>query len=494
VPPAPSLPALRAWFRDRALAARAFWVRYWPGLLLAALAVTLYGVFRAREAFGCDSWAYVSQARMLRGKDVGLSGGLDPLRFPSIVPLCAELAGRTVVPGMPPGYSVLLALGGALRLETMVSPLVGGLATFLIYFALQARAGQLIALVSGALWAVSPIAIWGGTQIMGDMSAACALLLSYVLLDTGAPFAAGVTLGLSAGIRPTNLLFSAAALVKTKDWQGLFRVALGGSLGLGAWVAFGLGRYAGPHMFGMYGGNAGGITYEAWGHQLSFVARWTTVMFPILLPLAAVAVWRRPKESAPLVVWALAIIGFYVGWRWKYDAWWWTRHVLPAYPALALLGGLGMAELRGLIRTLPSRGMAVALVAANLTWCARFSSEKGLFNRSNAYGWIRDSFELKALLPRDSLIGGVNFSGPLRLYAGIETFRWDHPKAPDLIDYALANRRPVYLLVEPDLYERAPAALALRGRYTIADVKQVRSLGITLRRIVSGPAAAGHGS
>lgn len=40
-------------------------------------------------------------------------------------------------------------------------------------------------------------------------------------------------------------------------------------------------------------------------------------------------------------------------------------------------------------------------------------------------------------------------SGPIRLYTGLESFRWDHPQSLKLIHDFLKKGRPLYLLIEP---------------------------------------------
>ncbi len=488
MPPVPSIPVVRGWLMGKLAVLKAHVEQHWPALILALTVTVVCGVFRMREAFGCDEWTYVSHAHLLRGEGVGIAGGLDPERFPALVPLCYELVGRNLVPGMPPGYSFELALAGLFQIEGMVSPIVAGLTTFLVYFAARSRAGRWPAVVGAALFAVAPITIWGGTAFMGDLHAACALLLAYVLLEEDSPFASGVVYGWSCGIRPTNSLFALAAFLQTKNWRALFRFGAGALLGGGFWFVFGLGRYVGPHMFGMYGDNTGSITYEHWQFQLAFIAKTTAIMFPLLVLLAAVAIWRNPRGELPLVAWALAIVGLYMGWRWNYDAWWRTRHVLPAYPALAVLGAHGIGEVWRWVsrRSVWLRGAACAAVVANFGWCGVDASDHHLLTTENRELWLRDCFELKKLLPRNSLVGALNFSGPLRMYAGIESFRWDNANAPELIDFGLKHRRPVYLLIEPDMFRKAPAAIALRKRYDLTDVKRLRALGgVVLRRVNS---------
>jgi len=490
----PELAVVQAWAAERRLALVNTLRAHWPGLALGVAVVAAYAVFRALEAPGCDGGSYLTQARILRGKDVGLDGTLDPLRYPALVPLCFELVGRNIVPGMPPGFSVFLALGGLVSLETMVNPILGGLATFLVYFAVQKHSNRAIAVIAGVLWATAPIAIWGGTEVMADLSAACVLLGAYVLLDTRHPVLAGAAYGFSFGIRPTNALFGFAAFAHIDRWAVLFQFGLGALGGVMLWIVYGLGRYGGSSLFGMYGHNTTFVTYETWTHQLWFIAKTTALQYPVLLPLAGLAVWQSPKARASLVAWFAAIVLFYAGWRWKYDAWWWTRHVLPAYPALVLLGAYGLAAGFRWLAERRSRTLtvlAVLVLVGNVGWTLVFAEREGLLETTNRDLWIRDVAELKERLPPRSLVGALNFSGPLRLYGQIESFRWDHKDAPKLIDYALDRKRDVYLLVEPSEYDRHPAALALRSRYLVSDVAQLRALGTVLRKVELIPVIRG---
>lgn len=454
----------------------------WPGLLLTAVAFLIYAFFRSRYVGGCDGWAYLSHAHLLRGLDVGLRGSLDPAQYPALVPLCYELAGHNVVPGMPPGYSFELAAGGLVRAEFLVSPLVGALTVWLIYALGRRHAQRALAVLVATLWASSPIVIWGATSIMGDLSAACGLLMTEALLESGRLRSAGFALGASAGIRPTNLLFGASLLKRSP--RELVFFAGGAAFALAYWFMFGVGRY-GPHMFGMYGGNAHSVTYERAGTQLAFFLRTSLRVFPLLLPLAAIGAAWRFRERAHLVVWALAIVGFYAGWRWPYSFWWWIRHILPAYPAMALLAVHGANDLHGWLR--PRLGRAVLVVGAaagltNLAFNIDYANDRRLLITDNDVFFERDSLTIRRVAGKTSLVGALTFSGALRFYAGIESFRSDSPEAPHLVDAALASGRPVYLVIEPHLSGFDPWARALRERYHLSAVASLHR-GYKLARV-----------
>jgi len=453
-------------------------------LAIGLVAFAIYGYYRVRYVGGCDAWAYVSHGRLLRGHDVGLATTFDPVRYPAVVPLCYELAGKHFVPGMPPGYGVELALGGLVGGEFFVSPLVGAACAVLAYRFARESGDRTIALGLTALWITSPIVIWGGISLMSDLSAAVGLWLSHALAASESSRAGGLVLGASVGIRPTNLLFFPSGVITVpKNRVPVF--ALGLSVGLLGWFWFGLRRYGGLAVFPMYGSNIEGITYERFGAQLWFYATTTCRMFPLLVPLAVVNVVRSPRASLPLVLWLAAFVLFYAGWRWPYDAWWWTRHILPGYPALALLAFRGMGLLRAAFAPARTKLFACAtavLVAANVVANLEFAESHGLFSRKLEYHYQVNSAIVRRSVAANSLVGGLNFSGALRYYAGLETFRWDHVKAPDVIDAALDRGRPVYVVIEPDLFETHPQAVALRTRYRLRAVKKLRQ-GYVLRTV-----------
>jgi hypothetical protein len=383
---------------------------------------------------------------------------------------------------MPPGYSFELAAGGLVGAEFFVSPLVGALTVWLVYLLGRRYSGPGIATFVAILWASSPIVIWGATGIMGDLSAACGLLVAQALLESGRIRAAGLALGASAGIRPTNLLY-ACSLFRRRPRE-LVYFACGAAVALGFWFMFGLGRY-GPHMFGMYVGNVQSITYERAGTQLAFFLRTSFRVFPLLLPLAVVGAVRRFRERAHLVVWAAAIVAFYAGWRWHYGFWWWIRHILPAYPAMALLAVHGAADIHAWLRPRIGRAtLAVGSVAgaANLAANIDYSNDRRLLITDYDQNFQKDSIAIRRAVGPTSLVGALTFSGPLRFYARMESFRTDSPDAPHLIDDALASGRRVYIVIEPHLSGFDPWARALRERFHLSAVASLHR-GYKLARV-----------
>jgi hypothetical protein len=384
---------------------------------------------------------------------------------------------------MPPGFSFELFVGGLLNAEFFVNPAIGALSSWLCYALACRFTSRPVAACLALTWAAAPIVIWGSIGIFADLSAACGLLLTYFLLESKHPGLSGLALGASVGVRPSDLLFAPSALAG-RSRSELLPFAIGLLLGLGGWTAFAVARY-GVKPYPMYVANLRSITYEHAGHQLWFMLLTTFKVFPLLFPLAVVGAARHGREYRALLVWPLSIVLFYAGWRWRYGAWWWTRHIFPAYPALAVLGFIGAADLeRRLKRFAPRLGPVIAAGAfvANLGWSLHFALSQGLFAGTIDAAFESDARRVRRLVPAQSLVGGLMYSGPLRLYGGLESFRWDSPDAPHLIDDALDTGRAVFVLIEPDEYGKHPAALALRKRYALRGVASLRH-GYVLRRV-----------
>jgi hypothetical protein len=456
-------------------------------LLLAALLT--YGHFSSRYAGGCDTWAYLSDSLVLRGKDVGLNGSLDPAKFPALVPLCYERIAHGLVSIMPPGFPALLAFAGLLHVEFWVNPLLGALGTWLLYDAIARRCGHAIALGFAALWAASPIVVWGSTQLMSDLPAATFCLLTFVLAERGRSKLAGAALGFSFWIRPTNVLFVPALLLLRPEKAHFRRLAAGMTLTLVCWGAFAIGRYGRPFP-PAYSGNVHEFSTEFVARQLGFFGRTTLTMFGLVVPLSVFQILRRPRQSVAFVIWLLGYVGLYAWWKYPFIDWWWTRYLLPAYPALFVLAAEGTVALFEWVerKGLPTMAIASIGTAAVLLSCGRalmFDETHHLFLQGFEKTYFEDSRLVADLVPRDSLVGAVNYTGPLRMYAGLESFDYDEPSAKDLITWAMGAKRPVYTVIEPEEYESSPNVLDFRERFEIEEVARLSGWGgrAVLRRV-----------
>ena len=167
------------------------------------------------------------------------------------------------------------------------------------------------------------------------------------------------------------------------------------------------------------------------------------------------------------------------------------RFLLPAYPAIFLLAGdgIGLAGRRALAKW--PRGVrsmyVIAAVAFVVTVCcmARYSHNEGVYRKDFDESYYLDTLEMSKRLPGNSLVGALNFTGPLRLYGDIESFSWSHPGAPELVSHGILNGRPVFMIVNPRDLEGDAAMRVIMSNYRTEEVARLSRY--PLRLFAVGP-------
>jgi hypothetical protein len=452
---------------------------------IACAALVFFGTCRVHYGAGCDSSSYVLESLRIRNLAPGLA--LDPsipVRAP-LAPLCmVEHDDGAVVSFFPPGFPLLLAAGGAFGRMTWVTPLLGTAMALAIFGLVRTRVGGPIALLTMAAWVCSPQVFWGSTQLMSDLPAAAFVLFSWAAFDRGRPALSGALLGFAIGIRPTSALLAVAILCKRPTWWQVLRMATGAAFTLAILIVY-VRLSRGPAAFA-YGDDLVSLDGAILGRQLAFLLGETLLLNWVAVLPAMLAVFARPRVVLPFVVWFGAFVLFYSFWHWPFDAWWWTRYTLPAAPALYLLA----AEGAGVVATwlAPSRRVFAlvatgALVTGYGLWGLFISPAKDYHDAAFDERYPLDAAAVSRLLPPGSLVGSLNHSGPLRLYAREQSFLWCHVDAPALLRWALATGRAVYtVLDEQELQCNAEASriAAERGMVTVAVLpsgKELRCIG-----------------
>jgi hypothetical protein len=121
-----------------------------------------------------------------------------------------------------------------------------------------------------------------------------------------------------------------------------------------------------------------------------------------------------------LVTWFAAFFVFY-SFYWWYDEWWYTRFLLPAYPALAVAAGAAIAWL---IERWRIAGV-LALVLA-LTWEGHQLARLHVLDTDEDQHLSRVPVEWASrALPSRSLVLSMEFSGSLLYYSELRPVRWD---------------------------------------------------------------------
>jgi hypothetical protein len=465
--------------------------------LLGIVSCAVYVICRIRYVGDCDSWAYFAQSQVFLGRDPGLHSFPNPLRNVALTPLGMDIAQGRFVSAFPPGYSLLMALAGLVGGEYWVNPVLGGLSVVLVYFAVSRDVRHGVAFTSAALWAVCPIVAMNATDVMSDMTATVAALGSYVCLRSRRVGTAGLVFGLSMMVRPMNLLFSAAVpfLLPPK------KVAL-----LRFLVMFAAGALAsaGVHWFVW-----GGLLSPTYHHNVSrflpkhFVAQFPPYLWQTLLhlgPVLALALYqgaRSARASAAELAWFVAFV-FVYPFAGPIDIdWTRPRFLMPAYPALFVLAARGLNDLLGRMEERSERSLRVASIAAAAvaaTWgvvCVARSIALRALAIHPSSDPVCDA--VAARLPKGALVGAGEYSGSLRLYAGIETFDWLENEALPFAKSEFLGGRQTYLLLEPDTV-RLNTDHSLATRFTVTcDLERQFSLpdGYVMHKIV-GVRERGH--
>lgn len=472
--------------------------------LALALAVVWVGVRHgAAVAGGADSYGYVSQAHLwaegrLRVEQPLLGGGDWPFGDSTLMPLGYRQHGQAgLVPSYAPGYPLVMAvferLGGA-EAVYLVVPLLGGLAILATYALGALHAGPVVGLAAAVLLAASPTFLFQLMFPMSDVAAMAAWTVTLLLASLGGPWttlAAGVTGSWAILTRP-NLVPVAGAiglLLVARAWgrrpaprwwldpvlfaagavPGCLALALLHNYWYGSPLRSGYGSleelYAWEHL------RTNATRYSQWLLQSQTPAVWLA----LVAPFTAWPLGRTRGAIRALLVGGLTIIGtvaFCYAFYRPFDAWWYLRFLLPAYPALFVLMAAGLA---GLTSRLPAalHVATMALVVGGLAWHGYgYAVDHAAFTiqrqeqRYAAVGRYVDRW----LPPRAALLT-MQHSGSVRHYSGRLTIRYDfvRPGQLDALIEDLRRRgREPYLLL--DAWEEPLFRERFAGRSPLADL------------------------
>ena len=494
-------------------------------LALATIAVAL--AFNEWTAGGSDGFAYISQARLLRDGRLSVPMPLAaaapwPDALLTLTPLGYRPAptGLAIVPMTAPGLAVLMAALQSVAghcAAFWVAPLAAGLmvwATFLV-----GRHVGTTALGLGAAWllATSPTLLVMAKSTMSDVPASAFWALALAgLLARSLPAAAiaGLSASVAILIRP-NLVPLAAAFALWSLWQDLasaprrpartlvFALAVVPGALLVAW--FNALTYGSPLSSGY-----GDLSHIfSWSHVPTNAARFLRWLIDTQSPVAVLGLVApfiallRAKPAAParpvspvspvsppdararrgavlLALTTLVVWGVYLAYT-PWDAWWFLRFLLPAWPALCV----GTAAVVLALGTRAGRrGPALAAAALVLIGLngVRVAVARGVYppgEGERRYGTIaalvRDATE------PDAIILTAQHSGSIRYYAGRLTLRFDvlDPAWLDrAVEWCAHNGHHPYFLIEDwerPAFERRFAAGNAHGRLQMAPVLAYRA-------------------
>ena len=456
-----------------------------------------FGTFAAG---GSDSYCYVSQAHLFakgelteevsrraefswRDADVTLI----PLGYrPAAAP------GR-MAPVCPPGFSLLMAAVFPIgdRAMFVLVPLFG--AVILLCTAVIGR--QLGQTLSGAaaalLLSVSPTFLLMVFAPMSDVPATAlwmaALVVAFSVAESSmASTAAGILAGLAILTRP-NLaplaMIPCAVLLSRKGWKhGMwYGVPVAAAAAIVAWMH--TERFGDPLRSG-YGesGELFALSHVA-ANARSYAVRMTALYTPLvwLSAGAPFVLWRRSSRS-----FILAIVGIIAG-TWiayllylPFDAWFFTRFLLPAIPLMLLLSAVVALSFIEHVPLWARTPTAIALVLVMTLVLLEESRRRGVFTSAGdeqkyprAAAFVRDTLPPSYVLARQH-------SGSIRLYAGRPTIRWD-AIGGDQLDLVVQQLRSigteVHVVVDDD--EWTPFTTHFAGQAATARLRQLAVFGQT---------------
>jgi 4-amino-4-deoxy-L-arabinose transferase-like glycosyltransferase len=287
--------------------------------------------------------------------------------------------------------------------------------------------------------AASPTFIFMALQPMSDVAATC-LSLTAIWASLKAPkrdgwaLFAGAAFGLAFLIRPTAILLLIPILVCLRlSPKTLLYFFLGGLPLALIFFVYNTTAYGHPLQTG-YGqiGLQSEMKISGFTTRLGHYAYWLAATMSPLLLLGWLGAGMNRKLHwrirAMLGSWFGAYLIFYACYN-IYDAWWYTRFLLPGIPALILGALLTARDVAGLLKE-PSRAvqrvvlLILLLVTLGCEWYyvrhfnVLITGDVDLANASSCQ-WADQK------MPDQSLVASMQMSGALKFYTQRLIVRWD---------------------------------------------------------------------
>ena len=408
-------------------------------LVLAAVLI----VNRSEAVFGADSSGYANLARLLdRGETTRAlpAPGHPPLGF---VPLPGARMASYYPIGLPIHMALFARIGGWSHAPYLVNPLAGVLLVLLTFWLGRRMHSELAGVIAALLMGFCAVFVFQALQPMSDVLAAtwsAAAIVAAVESRERPRYAllAGFCFGVAVLVRPTSVLMIAPLLCAGWLTAGRAGEPTTGRLSAAARAVplFVLGGIPTALILAWYNLDAFGSLlasgYDAAGgaardfapayfaSRASHYARWTVQLFSPVVILAAVGGLLMTKRRWMLLSWLAAFFLFYSFYLW-YDEWWYTRFLLPAYPAIAVAAGIGFAWL-----VERRRVVGVLAIVCALSWEGRqLARVNALWTDEDQHlSRVPVEWAARALPPR-SLVFSMELSGSLLYYSEHRPVRWD---------------------------------------------------------------------
>lgn len=451
-------------------------------LVAGALTLTALGVgttYSTTVANASDPYGYVSQADLwLRGDLTIEQPWAEQAPWPraawTFAPLgyrpIAELGNPDLVPVYSPGLPLMMAAAKAIGGHCgvfLVVPISGAvlvLATWGIGRRLGSSGAGLI-----AAWFVlaSPVFLYMMALPMTDVPVAASWAVVFLLALAGTDrqaIFAGLLAALAILVRPNLVwlvVFPALLLGPVR------RLVVFAGFVVGAIIAVAVAYarlYGSPFQSGY--GDIGHLF--GWAHVWPNIVQYGQWLIetqsPLVLagfaalawPVAAIWPGARSRRAVRLMGAFVAALFVYYCFYLPFDAWWFLRFLLSAWPFIMV--GLALVLIAA-ARRFAAAGVVVVswLVVVLGVYTFDVARARGAFDLRHAdRAYVAAAQAVRSLTPDTSVVVSVLHSGSLRYYGGRTTLRFEllDPAWLDRAVAWLAERgRPVYALLERDEVE-----------------------------------------
>ena len=483
------------------------------GIVSAAL-LTLGALYGTRAVGGSDSYGYISQSKLWRAGDLRVHQDfVASVPWPNADLTFTPLAYRpsdnhTLVPIVAPGLPLLMALftGVVGRCGPyLVSPVCGALLIILTYALGSLVSGRAVGAVAALLVATSPTVLYMTLWPLSDVPAATFWTASLLLaaraaiprpsgpaprerrmtaLIAGAGAAAGVAIAIRPNLFPLAVFPAAIAawpIARTAPLHATPRLVTFGitCVPFVLFVAWFYNHLYGSPLQSGYGSTESIFAWENFRPNLGRYPRWLwdsqgpLVFLFLLSPLLS----HGPRPASRMLrrwffTFVLAVFACYM-WYLPFDAWWYLRFVLPAFPLIFVLAAdvvwSGTRRLR-LWRQVVVLGVFAVVIVDFAATRAMERDALGIGEWEQKYADVGRF--VASRLPANTVVVTMQHSGSVRYYSGRPTLRYDALDA-DWLDRAIAYLRTAgfepYLILEKGEVPRFRERFAGQASVTLVD-------------------------
>lgn len=464
-----------------------------------------YGVFiganHAPVASGADSGGYLASAKLLsQGRLTTSVRSVPELQMANSweqTPLGYQLIpGDTILRptypiGLPLHYAVAGLVAGWYWGPLLVAVFAALAVLVVCYFcAREMGVRPALAALGTVAVAVSPLFLFASFTPMSDVVATawCSIAFLAALRSKrgrGWSLFCGVAFSIAVLVRPANIILLPALMIALWNWRNLLWTGLGalpGAIGNGLYNQF---MWGSPFLSG-YGSVGGAFSRDFFLPTLVNYGETLPFALPLMfvgLGLIPFLPWRkRPRELSACLLWAVIFMGFYAFYSFTSTTWWFLRFIVPAFPALVILGASGLDAVlqRKSGLGLPTKGIIVVVVVVSFSLVGSVSMAREkhfMLMKQYQEPYLKVCDWAKMNMPQGSLVACMQTSSALYYYTDFPVLRWDATEPHTYANLKIELRktgRPFYAVL---LSHEVEEALKIRLPGSWSKVKEFESFG-----------------